>query len=119
MKRELLGKLVGECCAIIETGDQRLMAGDGPCGNQPPDISLAEWRKLYRNLERVRVALAAPTEPSESPEPTAMVERVARWLNKYKGPVLYPWSGWAENFRNDARRLLTDCGILPRMEPKP
>lgn len=32
---------------IIEVGDQRLMAGDGPCGGMPPDISLTEWREMY------------------------------------------------------------------------
>lgn len=37
---------------IIETGDQRLLANDGPAGNQPPDISLAEWKDIYKNIAR-------------------------------------------------------------------
>jgi hypothetical protein len=41
-------------CAIIELGDQRLLAGDGPAGGQPPELSLAEWRKLYSTLDHAR-----------------------------------------------------------------
>ena len=43
---ELLQRLE-EIASIIETGDQRLLATDGPCGDQPPNISLAEWRRMY------------------------------------------------------------------------
>jgi hypothetical protein len=39
-------------CGIIETGDRRLMASDGPAGGQPPDISLREWRTMYVTLSR-------------------------------------------------------------------
>ena len=38
---------LAEIAKIIELGDHRLMAADGPCGNLPPDISLAEWRQMY------------------------------------------------------------------------
>jgi hypothetical protein len=55
----LLGA-VNEACAIIELGDQRLLASDGDAGGQPPDLSLAEWRKLYVTLERVRGLTASP-----------------------------------------------------------
>jgi hypothetical protein len=46
-------------CLIIETGDNRLLASDGPAGGQPPDLSLAEWRKLYLILDRARSASEA------------------------------------------------------------
>jgi hypothetical protein len=39
-------------CGIIETGNRRLMASDGPAGGQPPDISLREWRTMYVTLSR-------------------------------------------------------------------
>ena len=42
--------LLRQAAGIIETGDQRLLASDGPAGGQPPDITLREWRKLYRNI---------------------------------------------------------------------
>lgn len=45
---------VDHACTIIETGDQRLLAADGPAGNQPPDISLTEWRDLYIKLDQAR-----------------------------------------------------------------
>lgn len=44
---------------IIETGDDRLLASDGPAGGQPPDISLREWRELYVSLTKARSALTA------------------------------------------------------------
>lgn len=47
---------VNRACDIIERGDRRLLASDGPAGNQPPDISLAEWRTLYRVLNTAREA---------------------------------------------------------------
>lgn len=43
-----------EACEIIELGDQRLLAGDGPAGGQPPELSLSEWRKLYVTLDNAR-----------------------------------------------------------------
>lgn len=43
---------IDEAKHIIETGDQRLLASDGPAGNQPPDISLDEWRAMYLQIER-------------------------------------------------------------------
>ncbi len=53
-------RAINEACAIIELGDDRLMAGDGPCGNQPPDLSLDDWRKLYETLDAART-LPCPT----------------------------------------------------------
>lgn len=41
-------------CGIIEIGDQRLLASDGPVNGRPPELSLAEWRKLYRTLDTAR-----------------------------------------------------------------
>lgn len=43
---ELRGRLAA-IADIIETGDQRLLAHDGPCGGLPPDIRLIEWRWMY------------------------------------------------------------------------
>lgn len=45
---------INEACAIIELGDQRLLAGDGPAGGRPPEISLEEWRRMYVVLDRAR-----------------------------------------------------------------
>lgn len=47
MNRERVAALLAEAVGIIEVGDQRLLASDGPVNGQPPDISLAEWRRLY------------------------------------------------------------------------
>ncbi len=52
---------IGKACEIIETGDQRLLASDGPAGNQPPDLSLAEWRTLYVTLDAARVPSGSTT----------------------------------------------------------
>jgi hypothetical protein len=49
-----LTKAVNEACALIELGDQRLLAGDGPAGGRPPELSLEEWRRLYVTLDRAR-----------------------------------------------------------------
>lgn len=51
-----LTKAIDEACGIIEVGDQRLLVSDGPAGGQPPELSLAEWRKLYTVLDRARKA---------------------------------------------------------------
>ena len=49
-----LRRAIDRACFIIETGDQRLLAADGPAGNQPPDLRLDEWRELYRILDSTR-----------------------------------------------------------------
>lgn len=56
LRRELSAVLaaVEHACTLIELGDRRLLAADGPCGNQPPQLSLGEWRQLYHTLNRVR-----------------------------------------------------------------
>ena len=45
---------INEACEIIELGDQRLLAADGPAGGKPPDISLEEWKRMYRILDKAR-----------------------------------------------------------------
>lgn len=53
-------------CQLIETGDQRLLAADGPAGNQPPDLSLTEWQELYAMLNSpllAFIAFGAPLPP--------------------------------------------------------
>lgn len=50
-------KALDVACGIIEVGDQRLLASDGLAGNQPPDISLVEWRRLYKLIDRARTTL--------------------------------------------------------------
>jgi len=51
--------------AIIELGDQRLLAADGPCGGLPPDLTLAEWRDLYVTLSTGPFAAALPARNGE------------------------------------------------------
>lgn len=38
---------LAEIARIIELGDQRLLAADGPAAGQPPDLTLDEWRRIY------------------------------------------------------------------------
>lgn len=49
-------KALRQACEIIEMGDARLLASDGPAGNQPPDLTLDEWRQLYSILDMARKA---------------------------------------------------------------
>lgn len=51
---------INKACAIIETADERNLPNDGPAGGFPPQMSLAEWRKLYVTLNKAR--LTTPTE---------------------------------------------------------
>lgn len=55
-------KLLDRAIEIIETGDQRLLASDGPAGGRPPDITLAEWRELYETLVDARRMAAERSE---------------------------------------------------------
>lgn len=58
----VLRQAVELACAMIERGDDRLLAADGPCGNRPPDLTLDEWRDMYRALYAARqYTPAAPT----------------------------------------------------------
>ena len=50
-----LQRAIRVACEIIELGDQRLLAGDGPAGVQPPQLSLDEWRRMYRALDATRI----------------------------------------------------------------
>lgn len=43
---------------MLELGDTRLMACDGPCGGQLPDLSPTEWGKVYRACQRIARRLA-------------------------------------------------------------
>lgn len=43
---------------MLELGDTRLMACDGPCGGQLPDLSPEEWGKVYRACKRIAARLA-------------------------------------------------------------
>lgn len=64
MKRDRVAVLLTEAAEIIELGDQRLLAGDGPAGNLPPDISLAEWRRLYDCIQEARQRVGEATQCS-------------------------------------------------------
>lgn len=44
---EQLNARLNAIAEIIRVGDQRLLAADGPCGGQPPDISLGERYRMY------------------------------------------------------------------------
>jgi hypothetical protein len=43
---------------MLELGDLRLMACDGPCGGRLPDLSPEEWGKVYRACKRLTKRLA-------------------------------------------------------------
>jgi len=48
---------------MLELGDIRLMAMDGPCGGQLPDLSPKEWGKVYRACKTIaKLDLAALTK---------------------------------------------------------
>lgn len=38
---------------MLELGDQRLMAHDGPIGGQLPDLSPDEWGEVYRACKAI------------------------------------------------------------------
>jgi hypothetical protein len=40
----------------LDIGDQRLLASDGPCGNQLPDLTPQEWGEVYRACKRIAKA---------------------------------------------------------------
>lgn len=41
---------------MLELGDNRLLAADGPCGGLLPDLSPDEWGKVYRACKRIAEA---------------------------------------------------------------
>ena len=43
---------------MLELGDTRLIANDGPCGGQLPDLSPEEWGKVYRACQRISKRLS-------------------------------------------------------------
>lgn len=47
--------------AMLELGDNRLLASDGPVGGQLPDLSPDEWGKVYRACKRIASNGAALT----------------------------------------------------------
>lgn len=78
-------KAIEHACEIIELADARLLAGDGPAGNQPPDMSLAEWRELYVTLDAARKQPPAPVgdAPTEDGfDHSAKVERETEARNR-------------------------------------
>lgn len=38
---------------LLELGDDRLLAADGPCGGQKPDLTPKEWGKVYRACKTI------------------------------------------------------------------
>lgn len=56
------GTRLEQIARIIEVGVQRLLMCDGPAGGQPPDISLAEWRRMYQ------LAIGHDTPPLTQPK---------------------------------------------------
>lgn len=77
--RTELVKALRRCVDIIELGDQRLLASDGPAGGQPPDITLAEWRELYVKLTK---ALAAADLLEGEREKTFVPTKKARFCTE-------------------------------------
>jgi uncharacterized protein YukE len=39
--------------SLLELGDTRLMAMDGPCGGELPDLYPQEWARVYKAMRRV------------------------------------------------------------------
>lgn len=44
--------------SMLELGDHRLMACDGPIGGKLPQLSPEEWGKVYRACQRIAKRLA-------------------------------------------------------------
>ena len=65
---------INDACEIIEQGDLRLLASDGPAGGQPPDISLLEWRKMYRTLNAARRLKKGREKGNSTNEPSVSTE---------------------------------------------
>lgn len=53
LSRRLLKKDAEIVTEMLELGDHRLLASDGPCGGQLPDLSPEEWGKVYRACKRI------------------------------------------------------------------
>src|SRR5262245_28070912 len=47
---------------MLELGDDRLLASDGPAGGQLPDLSPAEWGKVYRACKKLAARLREEAE---------------------------------------------------------
>lgn len=43
-------------CTMLELGDGRLLASDGPAGGQLPDLTPLEWGRVYRACQRIMKA---------------------------------------------------------------
>lgn len=50
---------------LLELGDTRLMASDGPCGGKLPDLSPEEWGRIYRACKAI--ARIAQRDTRETP----------------------------------------------------
>jgi hypothetical protein len=69
---------INAACAIIEMGDQRLLARDGDAYG-PPDLTLAEWRKLYVTLDKARKDSRAQPAAGSVSELQAVARTAERW----------------------------------------
>jgi hypothetical protein len=56
--RRSLKKDAGIVTKMLELGDHRLLASDGPAGGQLPDLSPNEWGKVYRACKRISAKVA-------------------------------------------------------------
>lgn len=45
-------------CTLLELGDDRLLASDGPAGGQLPDLSPDEWGKVYQSAMKIATRLS-------------------------------------------------------------
>jgi hypothetical protein len=127
-----LTKAIEEACGIIEVGDQRLLASDGPVNGQPPEITLAEWHRMYTVLDKARKGGRADRTDHSTPQGVNMalqkpknskynavtVKSVMRWLDgmaKKHGlsDVRHAATKWATAQRDKAR-LAKDRAALER-----
>lgn len=60
---------------MLELGDTRLMAGDGPCGGQLPQLSPDEWGKVYRACKKIAALTAQREAAQQAQEPEFVRER--------------------------------------------
>lgn len=59
MKTKVLEQIQRDAATVkrmLELGDTRLMAADGPCGGKLPDLTPDEWGKVYRACKRIAEA---------------------------------------------------------------
>ena len=49
---------------MLELGDGRLLAHDGPCGGQMPDLWPKEWAKVYKACKRIVAEIDRQPQPT-------------------------------------------------------